>query len=306
MNTKQSLLTDLSRFYIRKKIYNDSDNIVLGLSGGPDSVFLLILLNDLKRVLGFGLSVVHVNHMLRSESSERDQVFVQNLTECLKVPLNVSRVDVRSFAKKTGQSIEMSARHLRYEVFMSEAKRLDANIVATAHTADDRVETALMRIVSGCGLTGLTGLRLTRRWKNILLSRPLICCWKKELLEYLNRNNVAFCHDESNLSDEFMRNRLRNNLIPYLEQNFNPNFKNTFTQTLDLLESQADSISEIADKKHAEAILKKDRIHIFDKNILSKFSKGIIGEILLKSIFEITDVPIRPTYKHLIPLIENI
>lgn len=306
MCANSSLLQKISLFCLNQQLIQNDEDVILGLSGGPDSVFLLHVLLELKRYTKSTVYAVHINHMLRGAESDEDEQFVLDLAKRLNVVLKVYRVDVRQLQKGTGESLEMCARSVRYRCFAEEAQRTGAGMIATAHTADDRIETALLRLITGSSLTGLTGLTAKRPCKGFTLVRPLIKCWKEDILAYLEENKIPYRQDASNFSPEFIRNRIRNTLIPEIIRNVNPNFKHTFSDTLDVCRDQALCLTRIAETKRRSLIIRRDEIYVFDKQKLLRCDRAIIGQMLLNSLYEVASSQVRISSKNLIIILDNL
>ncbi|MBQ5910771.1 MAG: tRNA lysidine(34) synthetase TilS [Clostridia bacterium] len=185
------------------------NKVTVALSGGADSVCLLYLLKALSTEKGIILSAVHINHLLRGEESERDQAFVEELCKREGIPLKTVRVDVAALAEQNGQSIELAARNARYKVFLG-----TEGLVATAHSADDNLETVIYNITRGTGLKGAAGIPPKR--DNLI--RPLCFCTRQEIEAYLKEKGIAFVTDSSNLTDDYTRNFLRHNVVPKLKE----------------------------------------------------------------------------------------
>jgi tRNA(Ile)-lysidine synthase len=258
---------------IRKFSFGYDDTIIVALSGGADSVCLLYVLLELRRLQTaptFALKACHVNHKLRGKASDSDERFVRDLCAKLDVPLHVHEVDVKKQQKKH-QSIEEAAREARYSYFST----LGTNVlIATAHTANDNAETVLLNLIRGTGLRGLCGIPPAR--DNII--RPLIEATRAEILAYLEEKNADYITDESNFSDEFTRNNLRLNIIPLLEK-INPSFVTGVTRTCESLrhdEEYLHGLAEINDTCSVDLLLQKppaiqNRIisHLLSKNNIS-------------------------------------
>lgn len=193
------------------------DNVVVGLSGGADSVTLLYGLKRLENELGIRLYACHINHNLRGEESDNDQRFAEKLCQSLGVEIRVFSVDVKGGLQKH-QSTEEKARELRYEAFKKISGELGAK-VATAHNACDNSETVLLNILRGTGLKGLCGIPPKRDY----LIRPLIFCTREEIEGYIRDNNLEFVTDKTNFSTAYTRNKVRLEIIPRLTE-INPSF----------------------------------------------------------------------------------
>lgn len=182
------------------------ETVCAALSGGADSVALLLVLHELSGELGFTLTAVHVNHLLRGNESERDERFCRDLCAELGVPLSVHREDAAAFSRSLGVSVETGARELRYRIFDA----VHADKVATAHNLNDNAETILFRIARGTGLNGLAGIPPVRG----RFIRPLLFRSRDEIERYLAEKGQAFVTDSTNLLDDYTRNRIRHNIMP--------------------------------------------------------------------------------------------
>jgi tRNA(Ile)-lysidine synthase len=223
------------------------DSICVGLSGGADSVSLLVALNELKDYYGISLEAVHVNHQLRGEESLRDEYFCIELCNSLNVPLHVERIDVTSYCSTNKVSTEEGARVLRYEVFSKVAK----GKVATAHTLSDTCETMLYNLARGTGSKGLMGIPPVRG--NII--RPLILCTRQNVENYLQSKGYSFVTDSTNLLDDYTRNKLRHNVIPVLK-GINPKFESKVLDTITILGEDNDYLDTIANGLYTANISK--------------------------------------------------
>lgn len=214
--------------------------IIIGVSGGPDSVALLKILHSINTVknLNLRIFVAHLNHQLRGESSEKDAQFVQNLSRDLSLPFIVKSINIQEISNQTKSSIEETARKERYAFFMELAQEYNALTVSTGHTADDNAETLLHRIIRGTGLPGLGGIPIKRpltRDSTIQLVRPLLFTWRSEIIEYLKKERQNYRIDMSNYETIYSRNKIRLGLIPLLENQYNKNIKNSLIQLCQIL-----------------------------------------------------------------------
>ncbi|MBI3087802.1 MAG: tRNA lysidine(34) synthetase TilS [Candidatus Omnitrophica bacterium] len=206
------------------RLIRPRDRVLVGVSGGPDSVALLHVLAGLRATLGMALAVVHVDHQLRPDSAD-DAAFVEALARRWQVPATILRRDVRAETSGQGRSLEDAARRVRYDAFLDAARLHSATRLTLAHTADDQAETVLMRLLRGSGLTGLSAIPITRSLEDVTVVRPLLGIWRTEVLAYLARHRLAFREDATNRDPRFLRNRIRRELLPLLEQAYNPQIK---------------------------------------------------------------------------------
>jgi tRNA(Ile)-lysidine synthase len=198
----------------------------VAVSGGADSVALLHALMEIQPTWGIGLHLAHLNHMFRAEEAERDAEFVRQLAQKHKLPCSIERVDVPAYQHRHKLSPQAAARRLRYQFLNRVAEDTGAARIALGHTADDQAETMLMRILQGTGPQGLCGIP-PRRQKYI---RPLIETSRKQIETYLMRGGICFRQDASNLNPKYLRNKIRLQLIPLIQREYNPGLRNSLTQ----------------------------------------------------------------------------
>lgn len=198
------------------------DKIVIGVSGGPDSMALLFMLNSLKSELGLSLYVAHLNHKLRKDAS-RDMRFVEKISRDLNLPFFSDEADIKKLAKKG--SLEEIARQERLKFLFKAAKKFKANKIALGHTKDDQAETVLMRILRGTGLYGLRAIVPRRRINGFTIIRPLIEIERAEIYKFLKKIKIKPRIDSTNFQDIYFRNKIRNQLLPALKKNYNRNIK---------------------------------------------------------------------------------
>jgi tRNA(Ile)-lysidine synthase len=245
------------RDYIRR--YNLSPGqgkLVVGVSGGPDSVCLLSLLNQLKAELGLTLHAAHLNHMLRGHDSDADAVYVTELCADIGVPVTVERRDVSAHQKEQRCSLEEAARNVRYTFLHEVAVSQGADRVAVAHTADDQAETILLHLVRGSGLKGLRGMQPLSFWKTdsgekLTVVRPLLEVRHSETEAYCQKHRLSPRYDISNMSPLYLRNRMRQELLPLLEK-YNPSINEALLRTSRLLDDDYSFIEELAQPLWAE------------------------------------------------------
>ena len=267
------------------------DSVIVAVSGGPDSISLLYTLIRLRDKLNIKLSVAHVNHMLR-EVADSETRYVEHFCECNYVDCFVKRVDVKKLAEEQKISTEEAGRNARYEFFEEIFDKIHANKIAIAHNKNDNAETILMNIMRGTGLSGIKGIEPVRNNKFI---RPLIEMDRDNIEKYCSNNNLFPKFDETNLDNSYTRNKVRNLLIPYIKNEFNPNFIDGINR-LAKLATQEDSFVESVAKKELDNILvsaseqelnldlqKFNEVHVFLKskiilqciNMLFGTTKGI-------------------------------
>jgi len=215
------------RFVQERGIFDDQRRVVLAVSGGPDSLALLLILAHLQQALGLELSVAYFDHGLRHRTQrEAEHAFVSHLAEELGLPFLSGQGDTRSHARRHRLSLEEAARVLRYAFLSDEAERLGAGAVATGHTASDQAETVLMHIIRGSGLAGVAGMQPCSPWpfaghSGLVVARPLLAVSRRQSERYCQEEGPSPCLDATNVLLEPLRNRVRHELLPLLRR-YNP------------------------------------------------------------------------------------
>lgn len=217
------------------------DKIVLGVSGGPDSISMLNILNEIKEELNFEIYVAHINHMIREEA-EDDEKYVQRYCEKNNIQFFSQRIDVKQVANNMKTGTEEAGRKIRYDFFEEVMQNVGANKIAIAHNKNDKVETIIMNLFRGSGISGLKGIEPIREGKYI---RPLIECERQEIEQYCEENNLNPRIDKTNFENDYTRNKIRNIIIPYIKKEFNPNI----IETIDRLSQVAMEESDYIDRQ---------------------------------------------------------
>jgi tRNA(Ile)-lysidine synthase len=214
------LWNKLLNFNRQNKLIKPADKILVGLSGGADSVCLLDYLVKLSKKIPIEITCCHINHGLRGKDAEKDVKFTEKLCKKLDIDLIIKKADTKKYAKKYRLSIEHSARSLRYKIFAQTARKYKCNKIATAHQLDDHIETIILNMIRGTNPKGLLGIPLKRKLNpksKLTVIRPVLCLTRKEILEYLKQNKLTYRTDKTNKSLKFTRNWIRHKLIPMLE-----------------------------------------------------------------------------------------
>ena len=223
------------------RLFPRGTKIIIGVSGGPDSVCLLDVLYKLKNKYKLSIIIAHVNYGLRGKDSENDEKLVRNLAKKYSLPFEIIH---NIQYKKHHTNLEEKLRNFRYNFFGKIRKKYKADAVAVGHNLNDQAETVLARIIRGTGLRGLGAIK----FRNNNIIRPLLNIPRKEILAYLKKNKVPFRIDKTNLGTDFARNKIRNKLLPQLEKEFNPNIKNTLYKISQNVAADYDFISLSAQK----------------------------------------------------------
>ena len=260
------------------KKYNlieNGDKIVIGVSGGPDSITLLNVLLEIKneKIIDFDMVVCHINHMIREEAIQ-DEEYVLEFCKKYNIQCFVKRIDVENKAKEEKIGTEEAGRNARYEFFNEVLEKTKSNKIATAHTANDNAETVLMNIIRGSGTAGLKGIEAKR--DNLI--RPLIECSRDEIEEYCKENNLDPRIDKTNFENIYTRNKVRNMLIPYIKENFNPNIIEGLNRLSELSKQENDYLEKVTKQAYKEVLIEEQ-----ENQIILDLNKFNLQELVIKS-----------------------
>lgn len=268
-------------------LIQSGDSIVIGVSGGPDSMTLLNVLINLKQKLGISKIVVAtVNHMIREEAEEETK-FVENFCESHGIEFYLKKVDVQEEAKSKKISTELAGRNARYDFFEEVLKKTGSNKIATAHNSNDNAETVLMNLLRGSGVSGLKGIEKIRDGKFI---RPIIECKRSEIEQYCLENKLNPRYDKTNNENTYTRNKIRNMLIPYIEENFNPNIVDSLNRLSTIATKEDEYINKIVENSFENIVITADmgkKEIILDLKKFNELDEVIKSRLILYTISEI-------------------
>ena len=262
---EQKVLNTIKKY----NLIENGDRVVVGVSGGPDSISLLHILNKFckNKILNFEIIVCHVNHQIREEAND-DEEYVREYCEKNNIKFYSKRIDVIKYANNNKMGLEEAGRNLRYDFFDEILEQEHANKIAIAHNKNDKAETIIMNIIRGSGISGLKGIEPIRDNKYI---RPIIECERTEIEKYAKENNLNPRIDKTNFENDCTRNKIRNIVLPYIKKEFNSNI----VETMNRLSNLATETDEYIQKKVIENY-KEIKIEENSKNIvldLKKFNK---------------------------------
>ena len=260
---KEQVLNTIKKY----DLINENDKIICGVSGGPDSICMLDILKDLKEELKFELIVCHVNHLIREEAIS-DEEYVVNYCKVNNIKYYVKRIDVKKYADNNKQGTEEAGRNVRYEFFEEILQKEGANKIAIAHNKNDKIETIIMNMLRGSGISGLKGIEPKRENKYI---RTLIETERTSIEEYCEEKNLRPRIDKTNFINDCTRNKIRNVVIPYIKNEFNPNIINTMDRLSSIIEEENRYLEKITIDVFEKLKIKEEKGHLVLK--LKEFNK---------------------------------
>ncbi|NPV26935.1 MAG: tRNA lysidine(34) synthetase TilS [Firmicutes bacterium] len=258
----QKVQTTINRY----KLLSSGDKVLVGVSGGPDSVALLHCLVTLAPVYGFQLQVIHVNHMFRGEEAAADAAFVKDLCEQWNIPVSIQEINVPALVAETKSSPQAVGREVRLALFEQVSREIGANKIALGHHADDQAETVLMHLLRGAAAEGLGGM-YPRRGQII---RPLLEVRRVEIEQYCREHGLSYRIDSSNQKAIYLRNRVRLHLIPLLQAEYNPNIVTRLNEMAELLRDEQQVLFEQTRSAFARTVTQQDEQWMVD---LDEFSR---------------------------------
>lgn len=239
---KEKVINTIKKY----NLIQNGDKIILGVSGGPDSMSMLHILNEIKKeTKNFEIIIAHINHQIREEAID-DEKYVEEYAKKNQIKYYIKRIDVKEYANNNKIGLEEAGRKLRYEFFDEILKKENANKIAIAHNKNDKIETIIMNEIRGTGISGLKGIEPIRDNKYI---RPIIECEREEIEKYCESENLNPRIDKTNFINDCTRNKIRNIVLPYIKKEFNPNIietidrlSNVMNETEEYLQKQTEKI----------------------------------------------------------------
>jgi len=235
-----SLIQKAEEAVAEYNMLQESDSVLVGVSGGADSVALVHVLKEIAPIFSIKLGIAHLNHSLRGNESDADAGFVVSLSEKLNLPCYTAKEDIVEYKNKHGFSLEEAGRRVRYAFFENIAQREGFNKIALGHTSDDNAELVLMYLIRGSGPLGISGIPPVRGVfkTNLLIIRPFIKTARSDIINYISAKRLSYVVDKSNMDMKYLRNKIRHNLIPELKENYNPKIVETINRLASIMRSE--------------------------------------------------------------------
>ena len=278
-------VTRVQRTIDRHHLLEKGDRLIVGVSAGVDSMVLLYVLNTLREPFDLDLIVAHVNHGLRPDESDKEAELVRNESVKLGLPFEYGQFDVKAFQKARGLSPQDAARRVRFHFFNGLLRKHSAQRIALGQNADDQVETILLRLMRGSGLKGLKGMLPLREGKVV---RPLLEVWRREIASYALENSIPYLVDSSNLKREYLRNRIRLNLIPLIEREFQPNFRGVILKASTIFREEDDYLDRGAEDACRKIIHEERNALSFSSSEFQSLHKAIQWRVVEKMFARVT------------------
>lgn len=272
-------------YILQNKLIEPGDSIVIGVSGGADSVCLLSLLNGLSSEMDLTLVAVYVNHGVRGQEAEDDGQFVKSLCTRMDVAYRIFSVNAPAEAEKTKRSVEEAGRILRYEIFEEVRRDSSAGKIAVAHNKNDSAETVLFNLFRGTGIKGMTGIRPLRD----KIIRPLLFLERGEIEEYLNQEGLDFRTDRTNLETEYIRNKIRLKLLPVITEEINAQVVGHIAELADDINELEEYLTSRTKRAYSESVEFAEGTVFIKKANFEKQDKIFQNRIIRSAISELTD-----------------
>ena len=279
------------------------DHVLAAVSGGADSVAMLHMLHGLRKPLGIKLSIAHMDHRIRGEEARREAAFVRELAAGLGLAFVAEARDVPEHKAASGLSLQEAAREVRYGFFSDAMAATGANKLALAHQADDQAETVLMRLVRGASLKGLAGIPACR---DGYIIRPLIAVERREIEAWLRERGIAWAPDTSAGEQQYLRNKIRHQLMPLLRDHYNPGIVATLGRTAALMRQDEQALEALVDDMAASRVEIKDQEHVIAVTALREAGPDLYGRLVRRIIAGLKGDTRELTEKHIEAIIRLI
>lgn len=278
------MIEKVKRYMQEWHMLEKDDRVIVGVSGGADSVCLLFVLSELRKEIPFELVAVHVNHGLRGIEADKDEEYVKKICESLGVFVYSYHENVELIAKKRKQSTEEAGREVRRACFEATMKDCGANKIALAHHKNDNAETMLFHLARGTGLRGLGGMKPVQGF----YIRPFLCVTRAEIESYLKEGAISYCEDATNATDVYTRNKIRNHLIPFLEKEINPAAVVHIGETMQQLQIIQDYMEKQVAEVFAQCVHEEDGNYLIWEQNFEKLHDALKSLVIKKIMFKLS------------------
>lgn len=285
-------------FIEKEKLISKRDRILLGVSGGPDSLTMLNLFRKLSAKINIEIAVFHLNHLFREEAREEAD-FVKKLCDNHNIDFYLEEFDVPDFAERKSLSSEQAARKVRMDFLFSYLEDLNFDKIALAHNKNDLVETVFLNIFRGCSLSGLSGIEAKSIINNHEIIHPILSISRNEIEKYCQKENLNPRYDKSNEETIYTRNKIRHDIIPYIENEINPSLKDVIMRMSNLVKEEDDYLNNLAKKYYSDIVQKEENNKIvIDFSKFNELDEVIKRRIIFNAIYKIKKVKADIYFKH--------
>ena len=273
------MLDKVKRYTEKWDMLTNEDRVIVGVSGGADSICLLLMLLELQKGIGFDIVAVHVNHGLRGADADADELYVKRFCAERDVPLETYFANVEAVAKERKQSAEEAGREVRRECFEQARIKYSGSKIALAHHQNDNAETFLFRLARGTGIKGLGGMAPVAD----KFIRPLLCVDRSEIEAYLETRGISYCTDMTNESDEYTRNRIRNHIVPWLVKDVNLKAVDHICETMEQMRQVQDYLEQQVEVYMQESVLQNESGYLLSEDKYRDIPE-VLKPLLLKKV----------------------
>ncbi|MGB7604676.1 MAG: tRNA lysidine(34) synthetase TilS [Lutisporaceae bacterium] len=296
----KDFIDNVKAVILKYNLLSKEDKVVIGVSGGADSLCLLHVLNTIKNEIGIEIFAVHLNHQFRGAEADADAEFVEDICRKWEIPYKIASFDVPAYAKQHGLSPEEAGREIRYKLFRDVKEDINANKIAVAQNLNDNVETILMRLFRGTGLEGLKGIDVLRDE----IIRPLLETDRTSIEEYCRQNDLEPRVDKTNLQPIYSRNKIRLELIPYLKESFNPNLNESIVRLSQIIKEENDYLEQQTNKLMNSIVQIEEQRLLIKINNLTELHEAMQKRLLRKAVEQLAETLNGYEYKHFLGIIE--
>ena len=275
------MLNKVLEYVEQFQMIQEQDKIIVGMSGGADSVCLVLVLLLMREKFSLSLEIAHLHHGIRGEEADRDARYVEQFCREHHLPFHLKKVKAAEFAREEGLTVEEAGRRLRYDFFQKVAKENGGDKIAVAHNKNDQAETILFHLIRGTGLKGLLGIPP----KNGQVIRPLLCVERGEIEDFLQEKGISFCMDSTNSGEDYTRNKIRNRILPYIMEEINPKAIDAISRTGEVLRQVEQDIKMQVDEleeAYLEPLEKEGGCRIRG-DVFENLPKTIRDELILRA-----------------------
>jgi len=277
---RQDIYFTIRKFITENKLIIPGQKVICSVSGGPDSLCMLLALDFLRKEIGFFISIFHLDHMLRMDESKEDAAFVAEVANKLGVDIYLRECDIHKIAEQKKESIELAARRERINNLLALARELEADRISTGHTLSDHAETVLYRMIRGCGLKGLSAMQPVSG----MFIKPLLCIYREDSERFCHELGYEYRIDRTNLDISSDRNKIRNSVIPFINGLFNRDIRKPLVRLAELAEEDNEALESISDTEFNRIIVKDDCGIRILKTDLIMLNSAVLKRVLRRAL----------------------